>query len=1380
MKLLRSILLLTAAACVGCGSEKKPAVVIKDPQIAQPTREEAPVAQQHSLTTQEDAPVTVDVLAKTPAQQAQNIRVIIVGRPAHGTAKVLENGRIEYNPELHFHGRDEFKYRLESPAGNADASVTVNVTHVNHAPVAADDAVQVRDGASVTWNISRKSSDVDGDTLTIKELGKPANGSVRTTDTRNVVYTPAPGFSGEDSFQYTVSDGQLASGQATVKVRVLPAIPRFWRTEHKASLSEMLVESGSSIYGSSINLWVYGATNGSIEQVVVTGHADSSTCRNVSSLLFTAYLQKTREPADLLVAGTGLLQNRSNPELRRKLESTEEVRDYLALEGDLRVARILYEIVRNQKTPPEKGESAIEKAKKEVERLEKEVEAAAKKGQVPQYIALIKSDSAIRGFVSETSRVAGETGLVKVHRLDARLATQAVQRIDAALAAGRESDYVRFDDLTKASKAADAVIILPVKVLQTREPLVLKLPRAKLNPTKLQESLEESRQEITHAMVGNAKERLDYLKRQRKQTADGLESYKKLLESLSPEARKIKRAEKILLGKIITPDVEYDDDKPIETTLGEYVDFRLPQNLRLVDQWIAETQELLDRIERDAKEKNQSAIEHVAYCTILDSMLRDWDLPIARSQRAFNNWRKTQREPAWDALNEMLMARGLAKEAISGENVVFSVKLVGDMIEIHPTHVLDLNNSVLLLDKRLGVTRVVNRWAERVEEKAAPLEVNERDERARTEITKMHKALQAGNISGAEQHWVLAREANARIAVESLLKAWASEFPAQSVLSHRLREEIRPRIAAQELVAEWSRIHDDPRYKEIELEKQGEYLLALYRFLEANPSAPAEWHFQFLRNLAAWIAAVQKEITNQKQTESEWIVLDRLVVNPPAFDGENAPYYRARLAVSKLLLSGEDPAKLLRTVANLARKVDPDYTERALKDRKQPETVSQSLRGLFEKTKQTFTEFQFDALRLERVRQLMRSRADADLAATLLLVEERPSLDLVLKHVQNALQTELGSQNVQFRAARQKIESLKKLPGGLNRLQTAEIVSALENGELLLLRRSENTLREDSQYRGLRELALLRARLQFEKGEYNTAITGLFDDRVTLALYHPDLKWTTLPGDWTGNLLKLRAHATGAGSIRVVATRPPVQFTGLSTRLSPFYSALASKNDFETDFPSKQSRESLLPLLAEDPVLVLTGLLLTATDGLLPPRAWESVGLAGRPRLVRDKDTVSLKAMTIKQDYDVLDVTGLPPDACEQVMKVINESGPRDWGSAGRVSEQILLLRVPGRPVLTAYKNLFAKPAVRDSLIKAMVYGSVLPDADSFPGSGRWLETSRSRPIYDRLLTQSATKVSVPSLEAIIADVKSGKIVSRLLSPSAKPAERPKADGQTP
>ena len=171
---------------------------------------------------------------------------------------------------------------------------------------------------------------------------------------------------------------------------------------------------------------------------------------------------------------------------------------------------------------------------------------------------------------------------------------------------------------------------------------------------------------------------------------------------------------------------------------------------------------------------------------------------------------------------------------------------------------------------------------------------------------------------------------------------------------------------------------------------------------------------------------------------------------------------------------------------------------------------------------------------------MMHSRADADLAATMLLVEENPSLDLVLKHVQNALQTEIGSQNTQFRVARQKIETLQKLRGGPNRLQTAEIVSALEDGELLLLRRSENTLRGDSHYRGLREIALLRARLQFEKGEYNTALTALFDDRVALALYHPDLKWTTLTGDWTGNLLKLRGSYDGCRLNPSCGDSPPL------------------------------------------------------------------------------------------------------------------------------------------------------------------------------------------------------------------------------------------------
>ena len=54
--------------------------------------------------------------------------------------------------------------------------------------------------------------DVDGDSLAVSAV---AHGSV-TTDGSTVTYTPAAGYTGGDSFAYTVSDGNGGSGVATV------------------------------------------------------------------------------------------------------------------------------------------------------------------------------------------------------------------------------------------------------------------------------------------------------------------------------------------------------------------------------------------------------------------------------------------------------------------------------------------------------------------------------------------------------------------------------------------------------------------------------------------------------------------------------------------------------------------------------------------------------------------------------------------------------------------------------------------------------------------------------------------------------------------------------------------------------------------------------------------------------------------------------------------------------------------------------------------------------------------------------------------------------------------------------------------------------------
>jgi hypothetical protein len=84
--------------------------------------------------------------------------------------------------------------------------------------VAGDVAVNTDVGVAVTIDVLTSASDPDGDLLTVTGVGAATNGTVALNGSI-VTYTPDSGFSGDDSFTYTVSDGQAtADGLVTVTV----------------------------------------------------------------------------------------------------------------------------------------------------------------------------------------------------------------------------------------------------------------------------------------------------------------------------------------------------------------------------------------------------------------------------------------------------------------------------------------------------------------------------------------------------------------------------------------------------------------------------------------------------------------------------------------------------------------------------------------------------------------------------------------------------------------------------------------------------------------------------------------------------------------------------------------------------------------------------------------------------------------------------------------------------------------------------------------------------------------------------------------------------------------------------------------------------------
>ncbi len=96
--------------------------------------------------------------------------------------------------------------------------MTVTVTPVNDAPVAADDADTIAEDGSSTVDVLANDSDVDS-SITVDSVTQGANGTVVDNGDGTVTYTPDADWNGTDTYTYTVTDGSLTD-TATVTVTV--------------------------------------------------------------------------------------------------------------------------------------------------------------------------------------------------------------------------------------------------------------------------------------------------------------------------------------------------------------------------------------------------------------------------------------------------------------------------------------------------------------------------------------------------------------------------------------------------------------------------------------------------------------------------------------------------------------------------------------------------------------------------------------------------------------------------------------------------------------------------------------------------------------------------------------------------------------------------------------------------------------------------------------------------------------------------------------------------------------------------------------------------------------------------------------------------------
>ncbi|WP_084506353.1 DUF2341 domain-containing protein [Geminicoccus roseus] len=178
-----------------------------------------PIARSDHVATLPGQPVTVAPFAN---DEGENLSFVGFSSPGNGTVALGQQpNTLVYSPAAGFSGVDQFTYTIgDATGGTAQALVTITVGLGNRQPVANDDAAVTSPSTMVNVAILANDSDPDGDPLHLSSISMPAHGSITAHPDMSVTYQPEAGFSGVDSFTYTVADGAGGSDAAQVSITV--------------------------------------------------------------------------------------------------------------------------------------------------------------------------------------------------------------------------------------------------------------------------------------------------------------------------------------------------------------------------------------------------------------------------------------------------------------------------------------------------------------------------------------------------------------------------------------------------------------------------------------------------------------------------------------------------------------------------------------------------------------------------------------------------------------------------------------------------------------------------------------------------------------------------------------------------------------------------------------------------------------------------------------------------------------------------------------------------------------------------------------------------------------------------------------------------------
>ncbi|WP_199449797.1 Ig-like domain-containing protein, partial [Vibrio harveyi] len=291
---------------------------------------DAPVAVNDTVSTDEDTAVTIDVLANDSDPENDTLTITAASVPAEQGTVTIVDGKLVFTPAENFNGDATISYTISDGQLTDDATVAVTVNPVNDAPVAVNDTVATDEDTAVTIDVLANDSDPENDTLTITAASVPAEQGTVTIVDGKLVFTPAENFNGDATISYTISDGQLTD-DATVAVTVNPIqdAPVFTQDSYEFNYDENIDEnvvigqvSANDVDGSNItysiksgndNGWFEINANGEITLTTAGAAAaanDFEALANVHNIVVTA--TGTDDPGTPLSTDINVTLNEQN------------------------------------------------------------------------------------------------------------------------------------------------------------------------------------------------------------------------------------------------------------------------------------------------------------------------------------------------------------------------------------------------------------------------------------------------------------------------------------------------------------------------------------------------------------------------------------------------------------------------------------------------------------------------------------------------------------------------------------------------------------------------------------------------------------------------------------------------------------------------------------------------------------------------------------------------------------------------------------------------------------------------------------------------------------------------------------------------------------